>query len=495
MLQKFKTLFFLFIFALPLFSYADISVLAGAVMDTQGHPITGAFILVYREGEKNPVFQATTNDQGIYEIQNVPTGKYQVTCQKDGYNTQTKSVEVKKLIAAECYFLLESTKGDSGPTVGSDVFHIGKVDLATTRVYVAFGTNNPYTPETLTKDAESGNNPNELPNTTLPELGATLYGGGPLKDNPLIELLTHGGANDPNQLIPAVHPNSVIMLDNKNKAVAAIPTSARPYWIAFSPDGQRFWVVDSMHNLSMFSASGQRLGSVNVGDNLASDLAVSPDGTRVYLAMRSWPDPEVLVADGISNALVGSYDLPAMHGQPGGIAVSMDGHTLVVSMGTQGAGWLEVLDAATGQIEKEIQVGAQPMGVGVTPDGSRAVVACYSDGTVDVVDLQEGKIIATISTGLQPSKVAMRSDGRVAFVTNNGDNSLSVIDVAQAVELAKVPVGKGPMGVAITPDGKTVYVANSEDGDVSIIDGMTLAVLGTTSPAPGEHPFGIAVRP
>lgn len=495
------------VFALlfPILSPAASTALSGAVMNPQGQPIPGALVLVRKHDNSPPPadpsgyqYRVTTDQNGLYMIQGIGSGDFDVTCEMQGYQTQTETVKIQSYLAAGAYCMLQPVNGQTAVNLGSDVFHVGPVDFEAAKVYVAFGTDSDSNPDLLqpNKDTAAGAFPTDSPYGSMNELGAIEYGGSPMKDNPLMQLMMHGGANDNSQLIPITHPNSIVMLDQKdNKSVAAIPTSARPYWLAFSPDGQRLWVVDDEHNLTMFSNRGDRLASVNLGDSLVSDLAVSPDGDRVYLAMRSWPDPEVMVADGVSNALVGSDSLPSAHGQPGGVAIAADGRTMVVSMGTPNSGWLEVLDAATGQVVREIQIGSQPTGVGITPDGSRAVVANYSDGTVDIVDLQSGSVVASIETGLEPSRIAMRSDGRVAFVTNSGDDSMSVIDVQQGVQLAKVPVGKNPMGVAVTLDGKIVYVANNDDGNVTVIDGMTLAVLGTTPQVPGEHPYGVAIRP
>uniref|UniRef100_UPI000A96E89D YncE family protein n=1 Tax=Rhodococcus marinonascens TaxID=38311 RepID=UPI000A96E89D len=68
-----------------------------------------------------------------------------------------------------------------------------------------------------------------------------------------------------------------------------------------------------------------------------------------------------------------------------------------------------------------------------------------------------------------PVGVAVTPDGTRAYVTNVGDGTVSVIDTATNTVVETVPVGAAPQGVAITPDGSRAYVANLGDNTVSVI--------------------------
>lgn len=470
----------------------------GQALDRDGKPVEGATLTLTLQSDNNkdkPVqYREVTDASGEFQFDGVREGHYILICEKSGYAGQKKSVNVKKNWPKNIVFLLSA--GNSAETSGKMV-HLEQVDPKTARVFVAVSST--LTP-LQTKDPMQLPDPSKLPDfpfSSQEDMAAIVYGNGsPLDLGRPADIGRPALAGAQNDLLSQLNPNSVSLLDmSTQKIVASIPVNSAPTWIAFAPDGGRFWVVDQMHNLSMYSPNGDLLGSVNVGDSIVTDLAVSGSGDRVYLALRSWPESEIFVVDGYSNALQGHISLPANRGQPGGIAVSRDGRTLAVSMGTSTKGWIVVVDPASGSVVKEIEVGSQPLGIGITPDGSRAVVANFSSGTVDVVDLVGGTVISQIPTGMQPARVAMRSDGRVAFVSNNGDNSLSVINVETGAHIGKIPVGKGPMGVAITPDGKRVYVANHDSANVSIVDGLTLAVLGNTPALNASQVYGVAVRP
>jgi YVTN family beta-propeller protein len=494
--------FFVFLLIFPCLACAGNTYLSGAVMDKDGHFIENAMIMLYKSGtyhkekESKPAYVTTTNSDGVFLFQNLSPGVYDVICKKNGYHTQKQSIPVIPYSPQSVYFRL-SPSYSPGWGLSSHFFFVHPVDLKTARVYVAFTSDKDYTSYGYKVNPNNPANPIQSPFMTSPaEMGGILYGANPMQGDPLFQLMRKDMFNQSAGFIQTLHPDNISILDSKkNRIVASIPTPSRVYWLAFSPGGKRFWTIDQLDDLTMYSRNGKRIASVNLGNNIVSALAVSPNGNRVYLAVRSYPNPEVLIADGVSNSLVGSFPLPADHGQPGGVAVSADGRILAVTMGDGSQGWLEVLNARTGQMLEQIQVGAEPIGVGVTPYGTRAVVADYGSSTVDVVDLTTGRVVSEIQSGLEPSQVAMRSDGRVAFVTNHGDNTLSVIEVNRGVQLGRVPVGKGPMGVAVSQDGRRVYVANQESGNITIINGYSLVVVGSTTPVKGIHPYGIAIRP
>ena len=72
--------------------------------------------------------------------------------------------------------------------------------------------------------------------------------------------------------------------------------------------------------------------------------------------------------------------------------------------------------------------------------------------------------------------MAITPDGKRAYVTNYGDGTVSVITTATGAVSAPITVGNDPAGVAITPDGKRAYVTNRGDGTVSVITTATGAV-------------------
>ena len=142
---------------------------------------------------------------------------------------------------------------------------------------------------------------------------------------------------------------------------------------------------------------------------------------------------------------------------------------------------VSVIDTATNTVVATIPVGNFPLGVAVTPDGTKVYVANFSDNTVSVIHTATNTVVKTIPVGTGPMAVAVTPDGTKVYVTNDGSNNVSVIHRPGNTVVATIPVGTHPAGVAVTPDGTQVYVTNAADNTVSVIDTATNTVVAYRS--------------
>src|SRR5437588_506072 len=152
---------------------------------------------------------------------------------------------------------------------------------------------------------------------------------------------------------------------------------------------------------------------------------------------------------------------------------------------------VSVIDISTNTVAATVPVGAGPVGVAVTPDGTAVYVANNGENTVSVIDTRTNTVTATAQVGMAPVGVVVRPDGARVCVTNSGDNTVSVIYTSDNREWDLTRVGRTPMGAAISPDGSRVYVANNGDGTVTVIDAVSYEVITTV--AVGSGPIGVAV--
>jgi YVTN family beta-propeller protein len=135
----------------------------------------------------------------------------------------------------------------------------------------------------------------------------------------------------------------------------------------------------------------------------------------------------------------------------------------------------------------------------IPPEPPRPPIFAYvtnaDDNTVSVIDTLTNTVIDTIPVGNGPLGIAITPDGTRAYVTNFFfGNTVSVIDTLTNTVIDTIPVGNFPEGIAITPDGTRAYVTNSGDGTVSVIDTITNTVIGAPIPV-GNFPLGIAITP
>lgn len=119
-----------------------------------------------------------------------------------------------------------------------------------------------------------------------------------------------------------------------------------------------------------------------------------------------------------------------------------------------------------------VEVGLQPCGIAVSPDGKLALVANRSDGTVSVLSINGTTVTKTDTLKLGddesgPSGVAITPDGKTALVTRDGDHFVAVLSIEGGkVEPAKrdISVDLRPYSVTVNPNGQMAVVGNLSRG-------------------------------
>jgi YVTN family beta-propeller protein len=210
---------------------------------------------------------------------------------------------------------------------------------------------------------------------------------------------------------------------------------------------------------------------------------------------------DVYVANSNSNNVSFSMDRPNcgfLNGafpvglRPVGVAVSPDGTRAYVA--NMGDGTLSEVDTALPAVIGSVQVGGSPYGpmdAVVHPDGSRIYVASFN--RVAVVNAATLTVTATINVPGLSNDIAIHPNGSRVYVVGSG-TYLSVIDTATDTAAAYVPLGTNLRSVAVHPDGTRLYVAHyAAPGSVSVLDAVTFAPI-TSVPVVGV-PEGMAVHP
>ena len=309
------------------------------------------------------------------------------------------------------------------------------------------------------------------------------------------------------------------------KVTRRVDVPGEPTDLVLSPDGATLIVTCAAPKSTIVlldAATGKLLRSIPAG-HTATGLAVSPDGTRLYVCNRFDNDVSVIdLAPGGKSTRVNAVR------EPVAVAVTPDGKTVLVAnhlpnartdvlfMGHVGP-VLTLIDAetlATSSI-------ALPRGslnvrdVCISPDGKYAYVThlvCNFDLTpvqvdigwinsnvVSVIDVQQRKIVNTVGLDYMfqgagnPWGVACSADGKTVFVTHAGSHELSVIDASnmraklyqmltstlvgviaddphigtKPPRRIKLP-GKGPRGLVVT--GSKIYVAEFFSDTLTVVD-------------------------
>ena len=268
--------------------------------------------------------------------------------------------------------------------------------------------------------------------------------------------------------------NKVQVIDTASRTVAStITTEGQPGAIALTPDGRRGYVMDmTAQSLFVLDTKNDRLAtrlpvSTRARPIMTPSVAVARDGRYVYVTNATTNEDHLLIVDTTTNAIVKDQFLPV---HPVGVAVSPDGTRVyvVACKLTCIDGTLLTLDAATAAVTSKLALAAAPSGLALAPDGTRAYVANGRDASVSIITLATGAV-TTIPVSPQPVGIAVDPSGRFVYVASFGTSRLDVIDARTTTVKAHVNVAMVPRAIAISPDGRFAYVTHSQS-TCSVID-------------------------
>ena len=220
------------------------------------------------------------------------------------------------------------------------------------------------------------------------------------------------------------------------------------------------------------------------------------------------------------------YPIEKGGGSMHGLAVAKDGATVLISGGRTHLyratvspdgkiAWGKSIDVSGGA--KNVN----PLGLALTADDKRALVALSMSNQLALVDLTEGKIVSTLVVGVCPYGVALSADGKTAYVSNFGGNAPGAEELAEASggtmvavdkrtiplrgtlsfvnvdgttlrEAGRVEVGLHPSEVLLDTPRQRIFVANVGGDSVSVVDTAKRKVTQTLDTKPDhELPWGM----
>ncbi|MHB1846654.1 MAG: beta-propeller fold lactonase family protein, partial [Deltaproteobacteria bacterium] len=174
----------------------------------------------------------------------------------------------------------------------------------------------------------------------------------------------------------------------------------------------------------------------------------------------------------------GAYD--------GTLAMSNDGKYLYTVNADTGT--VTVVDAAGRQVVATVPVGASPARVIVGPDDT-LYVSNRGSRSVSVIHRGEWTEASRIAVGAEPIGLALSKDGSTLYVASSASATLDAIDLTTPADTKRweSQLSDYPHGVAVLPDGR-LYVSHYRSGLVDVVDPASGNVTSQISTAVGIDP-------
>jgi len=263
------------------------------------------------------------------------------------------------------------------------------------------------------------------------------------------------------------------------RVVQTVEQPAAFLGLVFSPDGH--WLFASGGNedvVYQYAWDHGRAGSRNEirlnsgsekGTAYPSGIGVSPDGTRLYVALNLADSLAVIDLD---KRVVVQRLATARY--PYAVAVGGDG---MVYVSAWGGNSVEVYRPANGRLRHDgsIPAGRHPSALLLNADGSRLFAASASTDRVTVIDTHKRDTVAVIGDpapagpgeGSTPNALALSPDGTRLFIAEADNNAVAMVELSAAAAnlpaaggynrvSARIPVAWYPTAVAFAGDSLLV---------------------------------------
>ena len=299
--------------------------------------------------------------------------------------------------------------------------------------------------------------------------------------------------NDKTAYVANYNSSSISVIDAANNyQVAATTTVApNPQYLAVSPDGTRLYVSSAGNpgTISVIDTTKSTyplLKSFSVGSDNLAGLAVTPNGNELYVAspgdLAGGIAGTVLVLDTSTDALTTTLQTG---GQPYQVLLPINA-TEAYLLNSAGSGYAQLINSSTGKIVRTNVAGGRiffPTGIATEGTANKLFITSQFN-YVTVFDIKTRTVInqflaqTDVSTAMELGQPAVKPNGQYLYVpysynatTNAYPNQVIMLLVYTGEILGKpIAVGKHPVWAQLAPHGDTLYVANENDGTVTVID-------------------------
>lgn len=284
--------------------------------------------------------------------------------------------------------------------------------------------------------------------------------------------------------------HAITLIDMKTLAVVGtVATCKRPRHMQLAPGTRHLVVACTESSQADVIDVGTRksLRRMPLGDDPEA-FDFSADGKLLYVSLED--EGALGFIDAATGKLVRSTPVGK---EPEGVKASADGKLVYVT--SEVANMVHAVDAASGAVVKNIAAGKRPRRIALTPDGKELWVTNELSASVSIISTTELKVIDTVrfdikglrADDITPVGITMTRDGKRAMIALGRANRLAYVDVATRKLGQTVLVGKRAWHVSLSRDESQAWVSNGLSDDITVVD-VAAAKAIKTVPA-GRVPY------
>jgi DNA-binding beta-propeller fold protein YncE len=292
-------------------------------------------------------------------------------------------------------------------------------------------------------------------------------------------------ANSGEDTVALVNPAHPLPFDK-------VVTHQHPQDVVTSPDGSFAYVAE----MGTTEAVGDTVGVIDLRSRkmvkrfnlgratLPHLLVLSRDGHTLWVACA--PENAIVELDTTSGVIRKVWDTQ----QKGSylLAVTPDEKKLYVA--NFDAGSVSVIQRYDASVQI-LQIGGQPIGIDVSPNGREVWVSNFKTDAIAVIDAASDRVVQIFPAGGEgPARLKFTPDAKYVWVTCSRSNDLVVLDAGQHRMIRRIPTGRFSKGLLVLPDGKHAFVSAVDDNvvfEVDVAEGHVLRRLSV-----GAAPEGLA---
>jgi YVTN family beta-propeller protein len=210
-------------------------------------------------------------------------------------------------------------------------------------------------------------------------------------------------------------------------------------------------------------------------------MALTPDDSLLYVAGDD--TGTVNIIDTSVDLVTGSIDVGP---NPHGLAITPDGATVLVAV--FGGDLVSAFDVTTNEPTWSAPV-SMPHSFAISPDGSTAYVASMDPTapSLAILSLPDQLMVDSVPLDSVPLSLDFTADGSQLWFTQAGVDEVQVLDPPSHSIMASIPVGAGAGDLTFTQTGLLGLAVSEVADSLSLLDPETDTNLATVSVGPTPH--------